>query len=192
MNSAMIHDFADKILSVDLKEIYINGNKFLIEKSHKYSINNQQGDLADTNFLGKELEFTLKGANVEVPISIQLYKNISGHYRIFVYNNKGMLTSVNLSTGYFDGEIILEILLKLSSRNMTKEERERYRDTLVADIEREDIKIRGLKKVYFGKYDVSENKFIDTTSKKFLEQLIKVAIIKGHYMMNKGYELKIL
>ena len=192
MNNLTISNFSDKILSVHLEEIFINKNKFLIEKSHKYSINNQFGDLAETNFFGKELEFTVRGNKLKIPMSIQLYKNTSGHYRIFVYNNKGMLTSVNLSKGYSDGEISLEIQLKLSSRNMTKEQRERYRDMLVSDIEKQGVEIRKLNTVYFGKYDITDDKFIDTTPNKFLEQLIKVAIIKGHYMKNKGYEVEIL
>ena len=127
-----------------------------------------------------------------MPISIQLYENISGYYRVFVYNNKGMLTSVNLSTGYTDGVINLEILLKLSTRDMTKEERNEYRDMLVVDIEREGIEIIKKNTVYLGKYDVVKDEFIDTNAKTFLEQLIKVAVIKGHYMKNKGYELSIL
>lgn len=192
MNSLIVRNFSGRILSVDLKEIFINKNKFLIEKTHKYSINNQSGELSETNFFGKELEFTVKGNNLEIPISIQLYENASGHYRVFVLNNKGMLTSVNLSTGYLDGEISLMIQLKLSSRNMTKEEREKFRDMLVADIEREGIEIKGENTVYFGKYDITDDKFIDTTPERFIEHLIKVAIIKGHYMKNKGYELSII
>ncbi|HHW66213.1 hypothetical protein [Defluviitalea raffinosedens] len=192
MNEAIIQNFTNKILSVDLKEIFINGNQFILNKGHSYSINNQAGDLAETNFFGKDLEFTIVSNDFEMPISIQLYENISGYYRIFVYNNRGMLTSINLSMGYSDGEISLEIQLKLFSRNMTKEERERNRDMLVMDLAREGIDIVKKNTVCFGKYDVINDKFIDTTEKKFLEQLIKVAIIKGHYMKNKGYELAIL
>ncbi|WP_160691671.1 hypothetical protein [Clostridium sp. C2-6-12] len=192
MKKKVIINFAQKILSVHLKYIFINENKFIIEKAHKYSINNQHGNLAETNFFGKELEFTIKRDRLSIPISIQLYKNGAGYYRVFVYNNIGMLTSVNLSTGYSDEEIDLEIQLKLSSRDMTKDDRQRYRDMLVADVEREGVEIRKLNTVYFGKYNVENNYFIDTTPEKFLEQLIKVAIIKGHYMKNKGYELKML
>ncbi len=192
MNEAIVQNFTDKVLLVDLKEIFINGNQFILNKGHNYSINNQADDLSETNFFGKELEFTVVGNDFQMPLSIQLYENISGYYRIFVYNNKGMLSSVNLSTGYSDGEISLEIQLKLSSRNMTKEERERNRDMLVMDLEREGIEIVKKNTVYFGKYAITNDEFIDTTAEKFLEQLIKVAIIKGHYMKNKGYELTIL
>lgn len=192
MNELIVNNFTDKVLSASIKEICINGNKFLLNKGHNYSINNQAGDLSEANFFGKELEFTVAGDNLKIPLSIQLYENISGHYRIFVYNNMGMLTSVNLSKGYSDGEISLEIQLRLSSRNMTQGERESNRDMLVVDIEREGIEIIKKNTVYFGKYDVINNKFIDTTAEKFLEQLIKVAIIKGHYMKNKGYRLTIL
>lgn len=192
MNGLIVNNFAERVLSASIKEIFINGNKFLLNKGHNYSINNQDGDLSEANFFGKELEFTIVGSNIKIPISIQLYENNLGHYRVFVYNNKGMLTSVNLSTGYSDEEISLEIQLKISSRNMTQEERKRNRDMLVVDLEREGIEIIGENTVYFGKYDVTNNKFIDTTAERFIEQLIKVAVIKGHYMKNKGYELNIL
>lgn len=153
---------------------------------------NQGGELAETNLFGKDLEYKIIGQDFEVPISIQLYENTSEYYRIFVNTNKGMLTSVNLSTGYEDGEINLEIQLKLSSRGMTKEERVSFRDMMVVDIEREEIEIIKKNTVFFGKYGTANDKFIGTTAEKFLEQLIKVAIIKGHYMKNKGYQLSIL
>ena len=192
MNEAILRNFADKLVCVSLNDIYINKNKFNLQRGHNYSINNQDGVLSEINLFGKELEFIMVRQDMMMPISIQLYENISGYYRVFVYNNKGMLTSVNLSTGYTDGVINLEILLKLSTRDMTKEERNEYRDMLVVDIEREGIEIIKKNTVYLGKYDVVKDEFIDTNAKTFLEQLIKVAVIKGHYMKNKGYELSIL
>lgn len=187
-----LNNFAEKILEVDLKEVTINKSTFSLQQGHKYSINNQKGDLAETNFFGNRLKYTVNQNNLEIPISIQLYENTSGHYRIFVFNKMGMLTSVNLTKGYSDGKIKLQIQLRLSNRNMTKEERAKLRDMLVFDVENEGIRIAGKNTVYFGEYDVSKEDFIDTNPKKFLEELVKVAIIKGHYMKNKGYELKAL
>lgn len=192
MNEIIISNFVEKVLSSSVKEIFINGNKLLLNKGHNYAINNQEGELAKANFFGKELEFTVEGNDLKMPISIQLYKNISGHYRIFVYNNKGMIVSVNLSKGYSDGVIRLEIQMKLTNSNMSQGERENNRDMLVNDLVQEGIEIIKNNTVYFGKYDVVDNNFIDTTADKFLEQLIKVAIIKGHYMKNKGYRLTII
>lgn len=70
----------------------------------------------------------IEGCNLIMPISIQLYNNNRDHYRIFVFNNKGMLTSVNLTTGYADGEINLEIQLKLYTRDIRKETRQIHKE----------------------------------------------------------------
>ena len=175
---------------MDLTQITINEINYTLNKGHQYSINNQKGELADTNFFGNELNYLIQGNGLEMPLTIHLYRNRRDHYRVFVYNNKGMLTSVNLSTGYSDGRVELKIQLKLSARNMTKEERACLRDLMVLDIENKGIEVEGTNTVCFGEYDVIEDKFIGSTPERFLEELIKVAIIKGHYMQNKGYELK--
>lgn len=78
-----------------------------------------------------------------MPVSIHLYENTSNHYRIFVYNNKGMITSVNLTTGYSEYKIKLKIQLRLSNQDMTKEDRASQRDMIVLDVENEGIKIIG-------------------------------------------------
>ena len=176
----------------DVKEIIINKKKYSLIHGHNSSINNQQSNLAETNYFGRKLEYIIKGNNLEMPISIQLYENSRDHYRIYAYNKKGMLTSVNLSRGYSEGkgEIKFKVQLKLATQNMTKEERATQRDMLVFELENEGIKILGKNTVYFGSYDIKQERFIDTTSQKFLEELIKVAIVKGHYMRNKGYQIE--
>lgn len=189
---SIVSKFACNMINANIKKFTIKNNRFVVTKGHKYSINNQNSELRYTNFFEREFEFMIEGCNLIMPISIQLYNNNRDHYRIFVFNNKGMLTSVNLTTGYTDGEINLEIQLKLSTRDMTKETRQVYKELMISDIENEGVDIIKKDTVYFGRYDTVEDTFIDTTPNKFLEQLIKVAVIKGHYMKNKGYSLNIL
>ncbi len=192
MNEQKVMKFASELSVVTLDNITIRGSEILLNKGHQHSINNQSGILSEINYFGKDLEFMVEGDGFRMPITIQLYENEADYYRMFVYNHKGMLTSVNLSTGYSDGEINLKIQVKLSNRNITKEEREQYREMMLSDIESEGIDILPKNTVYFGKYDTINERFIDTTPEKFLEQLIKVALIKGYYMKNKDYELSML
>ncbi|MCT4662950.1 MAG: hypothetical protein N4A40_13925 [Tissierellales bacterium] len=191
-NISTIENLSNCLRKTKLREVTVNNCEFVVKKGIENTINNQNGDLAEKNFLGKDLELQIIGDDLKIPICIQLYENISNYYRIFVYNNKGMLTSVNLSKGYSSGMINFEISLKLSSRHMDKEERKSKRDMMAMDISREGIRFSENNKVYFGKYDTNKNQFIDTTAKQFCEELLKVAIIKGHYMENKGYELNCL
>ena len=98
--------------------------EFTIINKCENSINNQDGMLRDNNYLGRRFEYTLESNDLQIPIAIQLYENISGHYRLFCYtkNNK-MLSSFNLSKGYNDGVIDMKIQIKVFEQKLTKEER---------------------------------------------------------------------
>ena len=171
--------------------ISIKGQSFIISQGTKHSVNNQFGGLRDCNLLGRELEFTLSGNGIEMPLVFQLYENTSNHMRLFLYNNKGMLFSVNLTTGYKQGRIDLEQLLKYSSRVLSPAERTKACYDSLAILCTEGIKTIGEKKVHIGTYDVINEKFVDTTPEKFLLDMIKVGLIKGHYSQNKGFSLKL-
>lgn len=171
--------------------ISIKGQSLIISQGTKHSVNNQFGGLRDCNLLGRELEFTLSGNGIEMPLVFQLYENTSNHMRLFLYNNKGMLFSVNLTTGYKQGRIDLEQLLKYSSRVLSPSERTKACYDSLAILCMEGIKIIGEKKVHIGTYDVINEKFVDTTPEKFLLDMIKVGLIKGHYSQNKGFSLKL-
>lgn len=193
MNEQKVINFASILLAVELDFITIRSSEILLTKGHQYSINNQSGILSEDNYLGKDLEFMVEGDGLRLPISIQLYFNTLDQYRVFVYSKKGMITSLNLTTGYSDGEISLQIQQKLSlNRNITREEREQYQEMMLNDIESEGIVIMPKNTVYFGKYDTINAEFINTTPERFLEQLLIVTLIKGHYMKNKDYQLPML
>lgn len=73
---------------------------------------------------------------------MQLYENVSGHYRLFCHtkNNK-MLSSFNLNKGYNDGVIDIKIQIKVSTQKLTKEEREQKRDYIIGKLEEEGLNI---------------------------------------------------
>ena len=155
------------------------------------SVNNQGGDLRDANLLGRELEFTLVGDGIEMPLVFQLYENTSGHTRLFLYSNKGMLFSVNLTTGYNAGYIKLEQLIKYSSRQLDATQRIKACQDSLDVLRRENIKIVSGKTVHLGTFDVKNKEFFDTTAERFLTDMIKVGLIKGHYSNNKGFSLRL-
>lgn len=185
-----IKELSEEILKSNINRISIGTLEFNIIKGHDVSINNQGGELKYSNFFGTNLEFVIRNKNLNLPISIQLYLNDRRHYRIFVFNSKGMLTSINLSNGYENGIITFKTQLKITSSKMTKQERSSKRDLMIKNIERAGIDVEGVSTVYFGQYDVQRKKFIDSNPEKFIKNLITVAVIKGHYMENKGYEIE--
>ena len=178
------------------KIIVINGIEFDVNKGIDCSINNQGGHLQETNFLQRTQEYTLvnKKYEITIPIVIQLYFNTNNHYRLFVYTkgNK-MLTSINLTNNFQDNKIQLSIPLKLSTqkiegRDMTKAEREMYRDLLIEHVQKEGIDLDG-RTAYLGTYSTLLQRITYPTGEKFLENLIKLAILTGHFAKNKHYTL---
>lgn len=167
-------NFADKIL--------IGRNEFEIINKCDRSINNQDGQLRDDNYLGRKFEYTLKSEGLDIPIAMQLYENVSGHYRLFCYtkNNK-MLSSFNLSKGYNDGVIDIKIQIKVSTQKLTKEEREQKRDYIIDKLEEEGLNIIPKNTVYLGAYDPINNNFINTTPEKLMIDFLKVCLLKGNF-----------
>lgn len=189
MTDKTINDFAKTFLNAKTDKFTINNITFDVKKGIKCSINNQGGSLAEENYFGRHHEYTVIGDNYEIPICLQLYENNRGFFRVFVFSKKGMLTSINLSTGFNDDVINLIIKIKISTVNMPAEERKINKNKLLSVLENEDFNIITKDVVFFGLYDTIRNNYIKTTKDKFLHDLIKLAIIKGHFMGNKGYKL---
>lgn len=103
-----------------------------------------------------------------------------------------MLSSLNLTTGYNDGVINLQIQLKLSTRNMIQKERSVLRDELVATLEAEGITILRNNIAYLGVFNPANGIFVDTCPEKLLLDFTKLSLIKGHFAKNKGYELELI
>jgi hypothetical protein len=182
-------NFSNRLDNNFAKRLLIKDQVITIENGCIYSINNQNGELREDNYLGKYFEYTIKSDKLEIPLVLQLYKTDCGFYRLFSYTNKGMLSSFNLSTGYEEGVINIKIQLKLSSRNMTPEDRKINRDTMVSILEDEEIQIISKNTAYLGTYDPVGDNFINTSPKKLLQDFVKLSLIKGHYANNKGYRI---
>ncbi|MBN9646947.1 hypothetical protein J0L31_08085 [Terrisporobacter glycolicus] len=177
-----IDSFVSRLNPKFADKISIGNNEFRIINKCDRSINNQEGNLRDDNYLGREFEYTLKNEKLEIPITIQLYENVSGHYRLFCYtkNNK-MLSSFNLSTGYNEGVIDIKLQIKVSTQKLTKEEREQKRDYILQRLEEEGLSILPKNIVYLGTYDPKDEVFIDTTPEKLMIDFLKICILKGDF-----------
>lgn len=147
-------------------------------------------------------DYVLEIGGVTVKLSAQFYKNVRGHYRLFAYsrvgNETGMLFSLNLT-------ILKDIkgVLGLSQRIRFSEGRGQglapataIRDAktrMFADIlTRSGITVTDNLEVHLGTYSAESKQFLDTTAPKFISQFLTVALLKGHFQGNKGYQFACL
>lgn len=193
MNEEIITNFSDLLSKGKLpSDVTINGQVLNIRKGIKGSINNQYDKLSETNNIGRNLEFTIENDVKEIPVAIQLYKNTSGYYRLFTLTNRGLLFSVNLSSGEDGQLIVLKQQIRLSTRKINKAERENNTQLTILALEKEKYFIDGNRWIHVGAYDKTKKKFIDTTADKFINDFIKISLIKGHYSRNKGFSIQSL
>jgi hypothetical protein len=142
------------------------------------------------NLLDRELEFTFHlrpGSMLEV--SLQLYLNVTDHWRLFCYAKSGMLLSVNLTLLRQRGSILsLSQTIKLVSRA----DKPRVRQARTVQLLRALTQL-GLEvddgRLILGTFDARAGKFLDTTARAFVRDFVLAAVIKGHFMGNKGYTL---
>ena len=186
VNDKISITIAQRFYNIGNFEFNILDNKCTLTKGIKNSINNQQDYLRDENFFGRNLEYTLKINDEEYPIAFQFYENDRGHYRIFVFTEKGkMLTSVNLTTGLRDEIITFDIQIKITSpQSITKEERKLIRDECVKKLREYGLNVDKKNHVYLGEYDITSNKFVNITPKDLLINLLVIGIYKNSEIFN--------
>lgn len=148
----------------------------------------------EINLLGKSLEYKINGKDVDIPITLQLYENRRNHYRIFGYTfNSGMLFSVNLTTASKRGDaLLLHQTLKITTKKLSKESRYKNKNSLTNCLLSEGFTITDTNKIILGYYDIRNKSFLDTSATQFIKDFVKISIIKGHFMANKGYSLPFL
>lgn len=122
---------------------------------------------------------------------MQFYENVDRHWRLFAYTKKGMLFSVNLTTATEDsnGVVLQQTLAFRAPQRLERQVREEKRDALVRLLWELGYEIREGNRVYLGTFDGKSAKFLDTTAVAFLRDFVILAMLKGHFMGNKGYSL---
>jgi hypothetical protein len=164
------------------------------------------------NFLGQSQEYVLSLPDTDLLLSLQLYFNANEHYRLFIYCDRGMLFSINLTILFRepangspirDTDIFasLQQRLKLFNRKpdgVDKEAFDGYKSGRVAELESAvralgvDVTNReanlGVYYPALAKFERPNGQTLRTAD--FVTQLLALSVIKGHFMDNKGYRLE--
>ncbi len=135
-----------------------------------------------------EYRFLLKEGPLD--LSIQLFANTRGHWRLFAFRKQRSILSLNLTLAHKDKDpaLSLQQRVKLSNYDMSPEKRLRIA-TQIADRLRGsglDVKDRD---ILFPDFDTRSGKFTGSTAAAFIRDFVVAAVVKGHYMENKRYKL---
>lgn len=131
-------------------------------------------------------------------LSIQLFLNPRGHFRIFAFTAAGMLFSVNFTTTEdADGVIALSQRIKFAEGRSHDADAARAmrqaKATMLCDVlTRSGITVTDNMEVELGIFDAKTRAFVDTTPEQFLQNFIAVALLKGHFQGNKGFQFACL
>lgn len=143
------------------------------------------------NLLGRDHEYTFHVDQRRIQVSIQLYLNTANHWRLFAYADHGMLLSVNLTTERKAKNMVAlgQVLRIMNRASMNEEERANARTELVHCLRGLGFEVDHRNKITFGTFDGRRGGFLDTTAAAFVRDFTVAAVVKGHFMQNKGYRL---
>lgn len=195
--------FAQSLLAYKKEEvtIWLDNEAY---KGIKGISSNIQYLYEDFQLLGTELSYTFNILNQQIEISLQFYENTSNYWRLFSYtrcnNQVGMVFSVNLSKARIkDGLYELQNKIKFSDRmegnpDLAKKIRKRKQEVLCNVLVDYGFEVSDMHDVYLGDFSVLnlDGEFINTDLDQFVEDMLTISLLKGHYMGNKGYSLDFL
>ncbi len=195
-------NFAEILKEIDLGwEIHFG--KFMLKytKGVKSKINYNQEENSDLLEGKQQYTFELLSGSLEV--SLQLYKNISNHYRLFCFTrfngkHEGMTFSLNLTTEKESDNIIyLTQKLKFSEQypwdKLLAQAHRRQKQSVLSELLiKLGLDVTDTNDLILGIYDPQKKKFVNTNAQQFLNDFIVVSLLKGHFQGNKWYQLEIL
>jgi len=193
--------FADIIKKTNLTDTTIKFGYFYLKglKGNKSIIQYNQEDF---ELLEHKHEYTFPLLNGNLEISLQLYENTNNHYRLFCYvkygKKPGMTFSLNLTTEKESKEIIyLTQKIKFSerykgSKELAKAHRRRKQIVFMDLLKQMNFDVTDNEDVILGIFNPKEQKFVNTSNEKFINDFLVISILKGHFQGNKGYQLDIL
>ena len=193
--------FASILRKTKLKDGVLKFGSFYL--NYKKGINSKiQYNDAGIDMLRNAHEYTIPLIHGKLQISLQLYENISGHYRLFAYskigNNQGMLFSVNLTTEKESSNTIyLMQKIKFSEQRVGSKKtaalKRRQKQILLCDIYRNiGFEVTENNDLILGIFNPSDKKVINTSAEMFLNNFLVASILKGHFQGNKGNSLDII
>lgn len=189
-----------------VREVSLQGNRIqigeILVKARAAEIPPLQYNRRRFELLRGSHDYRVSLGGSEIDLSAQLYLNEAGHYRVFAYvrseSGSGMVFSVNLSTAK-DAKGVIGLTQKLrftEGREKDAGQGRRIRQAKVrvlADIlARCGFEVSDNLEVNLGTFSSRTRSFIDTTPQRFLSDFLAVALLKGHFQGNKGYQLACL
>lgn len=121
---------------------------------------------------------------------MQLYLNVTNHWRLFCYSAAGMLLSVNLSLLRATGDAFaVSQRLRISERGTSGRSRARRTMQLCATLTSSGLEVDSDRRLVLGTFDTAAGRFLDTTPQAFVRDFALASLVKGHFMGNKGYRL---
>lgn len=157
-------------------------------------ISNDSAELPSWQLLRGAHDYKVTIGDAPLAVGIQLFLNPLGHYRVFVFSTTGMLFSVNFTTAEdAEGIISLTQRIKFSEgRNLdgdaAKSIRQAKARMLCDMLVRTGFTVTDNMEVELGTFDSKTRSFLDTTPEQFMVALLGVALLKGHFQGNKGYQ----
>ena len=120
----------------------------------------------------------------------QFYRTNSGDWRLFAYCKKGMLLSLNITRARYESPIVtLRQKLQSFTRNVTKTARSESMDGLVNVLRDVGLPVSEARIIDLGDFHATRGVFLRTTARKFMQDFLTTALIKGHFMGNKDIRL---
>ena len=179
----------------------INIGKFILhgKKGVKDKIQyNQEG----LDLLQNQHEYTFPILDGDLQVSLQLYENVSNHYRLFCFTRingkQGMTFSVKLTTEKESANVIyltqkIKFAEQYQGSSQLAQAHRRQKQIVYCDLLRKlNFDITDNSDLILGIFDPTKKQFANTSIDKFLNDFIVVSILKGHFQGNKGFQLEIL
>ena len=147
-------------------------------------------------------EYTFQIMQGDLQVSLQLYENTSNYYRLFCYtrinNKQGMTFSLNLTTEKESENVIyltqkIKFAEQYEGNDKFAQAHRRQKQIVFIDLLKKlGFDVTENSDIILGIYDPQKNQLVNTSPDKFLNDLIVVSLLKGHFQGNKGYQLEIL
>ena len=190
------------LLKANLPENRISfGNFFLPAK--KGITSRIKYNETDLDLLRNKHGYTVQLRGGPLEVSVQFYLNINNHYRLFAYsrsasNETGMLFSINVTTMRESKEaIFLTQKIRFIDRHdghsdLAKQYRRQKQMLLAHILRRLGVEVSENNDIILGIFDPKHATLLNTTPSRLLNDFLMIALLKGHFMSNKGFDLDIL
>ena len=129
-------------------------------------------------------------------LTVELCEN-GKHWRLFAFTDRRgqeavgeMVFSLNLTLADDDeDELTLRQRLRMSTRGVSSEDRLAAAHKLASRLLDLGLDVTPERDITFPTFKARAGKFVGSSASAFIRQFVITAVVKGHYMANKGYML---